>query len=72
VCERESEGERERREARDEIVGCKHVRCSSAVARSLQTVPTDVSVPVHELLHTTAVTTRLTGTCAVQERSQNA
>jgi len=58
--------------ARDEMVGCKHVRCPSAVAPRLQTSPTDVSVSVHELLHTAAVTTRLIGTCAVEERSQNA
>jgi hypothetical protein len=63
---------RVREKERDEIVGCKHVRCSSAVAPRLQTGPTDVSVSVHELLHTAAVTTRLTGTCAVEERSQNA
>ena len=57
---------------RDDMVGFKHVRCPSAIAPRLQTSPTDVSVPVHELLHTAAVTTRLIGTCAVEEKSQNA
>jgi hypothetical protein len=57
---------------RDEMVGCKHVRCLSAVAPRLQTNSTDVSVSVHELLHTAAVTTRLIGTRAVEESSQNA
>ena len=54
------------------MVGCKHVRCLSAVAPRLQTNSTDVSVSVHELLHTAAVTTRLIGTRAVEESSQNA
>jgi hypothetical protein len=40
----------------------------SAVAPRLQTSPTDVSVSVHELLHTAAVTTRLIGTRAIQGR----
>jgi hypothetical protein len=55
-----------------EMVGFKHVRCPTIVAPRLQTRPTDVSGSVHELLHTAAVTTRLTGTCAAEEMSQNA